>query len=139
MARQGTAPTAAGPPLARLYEQAGLPAWGLPQELAAAYGGDLGFTEPCAYANFVASVDGVTALGPEYPSSGSAISGHDPADRFVMGLLRACADIVPIVAGTLRATPCRRRTPRHTYPASAAAYAALPPTPCRVADPPLPP
>ena len=42
---------------------------------------------------------------PEYPSSGSAISGHDPADRFVMGLLRACADVVLIGAGTLRATP----------------------------------
>jgi hypothetical protein len=82
MARQSTVPAAAGPPLARLYEQAGLPAWGLPRELAAVYGGDLGFTEPCVYANFVASVDGVTALGPEYPSSGSVISGHDPADRF---------------------------------------------------------
>jgi hypothetical protein len=102
MARQNTAPTAAGPPLARLYEHAGLPAWGLPQELAAVYGGDLGFTEPCVYANFVASVDGVTALGPEYPSSGSAISGHDPADRFVMGLLRACADMLAGRAETSR-------------------------------------
>src|SRR6266851_5158422 len=125
MARQRTAPTAAGPPLARLYEQAGLPAWGLPQELAAVYGGDLGFTEPCVYANFVASVDGVTALGPEYPSSGSVISGHDPAGRFLMGLLRACADIVLIGAGTLRATPGHRWTPRHIYPAAADGYAAL--------------
>ena len=92
------------PPLTRLYEQAGLPACGLPRSLAAVYGGDLGFGEPCVYANFVASVDGVTALGSEYPSSGSAISGRDPADRFVMGLLRACADVVLIGAGTLRAT-----------------------------------
>ena len=81
-------------PLARLYERAGLPAWPLPRVLADVYGGDLGFRQPCVYANFVASVDGVTALGPEYPSSGSAISGHDPADRFVMGLLQACADVV---------------------------------------------
>src|SRR6059058_3965143 len=92
-------------PLARLHERAGLPFWGLPPPLAAAYGGDLGFARPCVYANFVASMDGVTALGPEYPSSGSAISGHAPADRFVMGLLRACADVVLIGAGTLRATP----------------------------------
>src|SRR5258708_16734275 len=137
MARQGTAPTAAGPPVARLYEQAGLPAWGLPQELATVYGGDLGFTEPCVYANFVASVDGVTALGPEYPSSGSVISGDDPADRFVMGLLRACAAIVLIGAGTLRATPRHRCTPRHIFPAAAAGYAPLRPSLPPTRDPPL--
>jgi riboflavin biosynthesis pyrimidine reductase len=77
------------------------------------------------YANFVASVDGVTALGPEYTSSGSAISGHDPADRFVMGLLRACADVVLIGAATLRATPGHLWTPGHVCPAAAAGYAAL--------------
>ena len=60
-------------------------------------------------------MDGVTALGPEYPSSGSAISGHDPADRFVMGLLRACADVVLIGAGTLRATPGHLWTPGHVW------------------------
>jgi len=106
-------------PLARLYERAGLPFWGLPPPLAAAYGGDLGFARPCVYANFVASMDGVTALGPEYPSSGSAISGHDPADRFVMGLLRACADVVLIGAGTLRASPGHLWTPGHVCPAAA--------------------
>lgn len=112
-------------PLNLLYEAPGLPRWGLPRALAAAYGGDLGFPEPCLYANFVASVDGVTALGPEYASSGSAISGHDPADRFVMGLLRACADVVLIGAGTLRATPGHLWTPGHVCPAAGAGYAAL--------------
>ena len=77
------------------------------------------------YANFVASMDGVTALGPEYPSSGSAISGHAPADRFVMGLLRACAHVVLIGAGTLRATPGHLWTPGHVCPAAADDYAAL--------------
>lgn len=97
--------------LSVLYKESGLPGWGLPAGLAAAYGGDLGFAEPCTYANFVASLDGVTALGPEHPASGSAISGREPADRFVMALLRACADAVLIGAGTLRATPdtCGRR------------------------------
>jgi riboflavin biosynthesis pyrimidine reductase len=126
MAGQGTVPTAAGPPpLARLYEQAGLPAWGLPRELADVYGGDLGFPELCVYANFVASLDGVTALGPEDPSSGSVISGEDPADRFVMGLLRACADVVLIGAGTLRATPGHVWTPGYICPEAALGYAAL--------------
>jgi len=113
------------PRLTALYEQEGLPAWGLPRALADVYGGDLGFREPCVYANFVASVDGVTALGPEYPSSESAISGHDPADRFVMGLLRACADVVLIGAGTLRATPGHLWTPAHVCPAATGGYAAL--------------
>jgi riboflavin biosynthesis pyrimidine reductase len=113
------------PPLAGLYERAGLPAWPLPRVLADVYGGDLGFRQPCVYANFVASVDGVTALGPEYPSSGSAISGHAPADRFVMGLLRACADVVLIGAGTLRATPGHLWTPAHVCPAAADGYAAF--------------
>ena len=122
-------------PLARLYERAGLPFWGLPPPLAAAYGGDLGFARPCVYANFVASMDGVTALGPEYPSSGSAISGHDPADRFVMGLLRACADVVLIGAGTLRATPGHLWTPGHVCPAAADDYAALRRSLGRTADP----
>lgn len=111
--------------LSLLSEEPGLPGWGLPAGLAAAYGGDLGFAEPCTYANFVASLDGVTALGPEYPSSGSAISGHNPADRLVMGLLRACADVVLIGAGTLRATPSHRWSPAHVCPAAADAYAAF--------------
>ncbi|MEH0580458.1 hypothetical protein QBA54_39845 [Streptomyces sp. B21-108] len=95
MAGPDTAPTAPVPhaePLLRLYEDPAAPRWSLPRALAALYGGDLGFPEPCLYANFVASLDGVVALGPEYPSSGSTISGREPADRFVMGLLRACAD-----------------------------------------------
>src|SRR5258706_13408632 len=90
-ARKATAPTAAGPPLARLYEQAGLPAWGLPQELAAVYGGGLGVTEPCVYANFVAARDGGKAPGPEYPAPGSGVSGPDPADPFATGCSLAAA------------------------------------------------
>lgn len=112
-------------PLELLYEAPGLPRWGLPSALAMAYGGDLGFTRPCVYGNFVASLDGVVALGPEYPSSGAAISGGEPADRFVMGLLRACADAVLIGAGTLRATPGHRWTPAHVCPAAAADFADL--------------
>jgi riboflavin biosynthesis pyrimidine reductase len=130
--------TPAGPrPLAKLYEQAGLPAWGLPPELADIYGGDLGFPARWVYANFVASVDGVTALGPEYPSSGSAISRGEPADRFVMGLLRACADIVLIGAGTLRATPDHLWTPSYVFPAAADGFAALRRSLGRPADPQL--
>lgn len=128
MAGPDTAPTAPAPraaPLVRLYEEPGLHRWTLPPALAALYGGDLGFSEPCLYANFVASLDGVVALGPEHPSSGSTISGREPADRFVMGLLRACADAVLIGAGTLRASPRHRWTPEHVYPGAVADFALL--------------
>ncbi|WP_431045605.1 dihydrofolate reductase family protein [Streptomyces sp. P1-3] len=123
-AAPGASPVRAEP-LVPLYEEPGLPLWRLPPALAALYGGDLGFTEPRLYANFVASLDGVVALGPEHPSSGSTISGREPADRFLMGLLRACADAVLIGAGTLRASPRHRWTPEHVYPPAAADYARL--------------
>lgn len=127
MAGKDASPPSVGlpAPLTVLYQRAGLPTWSVPTLLADCYGGDLGFQRPCVYANFVASLDGVTALGPEYPSSGSTISGRDPADRFVMGLLRACADVVLIGAGTLRATPKHRWTPAHVCPAAADGYLAL--------------
>jgi riboflavin biosynthesis pyrimidine reductase len=112
-------------PLEVLYEATGLPALPLPPALSKVYGGDLGLTLPSVYGNFVASIDGVAALGPEHPSSGSAISGREPADRFVMGLLRACADAVLVGAGTLRATPRHQWTPDHVYPAAAADFADL--------------
>jgi riboflavin biosynthesis pyrimidine reductase len=65
--------------------------------------GTSGFALPSA--KFVTSLDGVVAPGPEYPFSGSAISGGGDADRFVLGRLRACSDAVLIGAGALRSTP----------------------------------
>ncbi|WP_051450772.1 RibD family protein [Actinospica robiniae] len=112
-------------PLVRLYEDPDLLREPLPAELARLYGGELGFTEPCLYANFVSSLDGVVALGPEFPSSGSTISGHAPADRFTMGLLRACAHAVLVGAGTLRASADHRWVPEYVYPAAADAFSAL--------------
>jgi riboflavin biosynthesis pyrimidine reductase len=118
-------PVYACPPLETLFDQTDPAAWPLPAALGALYGGALDLPAPGLYANFVASIDGVAALGPEHPSSGSAISGREPADRFVMGLLRACADAVLIGAGTLRATPTHHWTPEHVYPDAAPEFAAL--------------
>lgn len=113
-------------PLTPLYEHPALPRWDrLPAALTALYGGPIGFSTPCLYANFVSSLDGVVALGPEYPSSGSTISGREPADRAVMGLLRACASAVLVGAGTLRATPTHRWIPEHVYPPASAEFADL--------------
>ena len=99
-------------PFEVLFE-ADLPAYKLPVDLQHLYG-RLGFPSPVLYSNFVSSVDGVVTLG-STPSAGSVISGKHPADRFLMGLLRACADAVVIGAGTLRATPGHLWTPGHVY------------------------
>lgn len=111
-------------PLEALYEVPGLPTFKLPDELVTAYGGSLGFTKPRLYANFVASIDGVAAI-PDKPQSSHLIAAGSEADRFVMGLLRACADAVLIGAGTLRSSPHTRWTAEHAYPPAAELYAEL--------------
>jgi riboflavin biosynthesis pyrimidine reductase len=95
----------------------------LPVDLQHVYG-RLGFPTPSLYSNFVSSVDGVVALG-STPSAGSVISGKYAADRFLMGLLRACADAVIIGAGTMRATPGHLWTPGHVYPDLATEFTVL--------------
>jgi riboflavin biosynthesis pyrimidine reductase len=109
-------------PFEVLYE-ADVHAYKLPADLHHLYG-RLGFATPIVYSNFVASVDGVVTLGSK-PSAGSIISGKYPADRFLMGLLRACADAVVIGAGTLRATPGHLWTPAHVYPELATEFTSL--------------
>jgi riboflavin biosynthesis pyrimidine reductase len=109
------------------------PSFELPPDLERIYG-RLGFAPQVLYANFVASIDGVVALGPT-PSAGSVISGRDPADRFLMGLLRACADAVVLGAATLRATPGHLWTPGHVAPAFSEPFAALRATLGRAPEP----
>jgi riboflavin biosynthesis pyrimidine reductase len=109
-------------PFEVLYE-ADLPAYKLPVDLQQLYG-RLGFAGTVVYSNFISSVDGVVTLG-STPSAGSVISGKDPADRFLMGLLRACADAVVIGAGTMRATPGHLWTPAHVYPSLATEFTSL--------------
>lgn len=95
----------------------------MPEILERVYGG-LGFEEPVLYSNFVASLDGVVALGSK-PSAGSLISGRYQADRFLMGLLRACADAVLLGNGTLRSTPGHHWTPEHVFPDLTESFADL--------------
>jgi len=76
------------------------------------------------YSNFVASIDGVVALG-DGKSAGSLISAKAASDRFLMALLRACADAVLIGGGTLAATPGHHWTAAHVAPNMAESFAAL--------------
>lgn len=111
-------------PLELLFEAPGLASFDLPDELVALYGGPLSFTEPRLYANFVASVDGIVAL-PALLESSHLIAAGSEHDRFVMGLLRACADVILIGAGTLHGSPQTRWTAEHAYPPAASLYAEL--------------
>ena len=78
------------------------------------------------YANFVSSIDGIVAIESGKAPSGGIISGRNEADRFVMGVLRALADVVLVGAGTARAEGRRATwTPEYVFPAGAEAFKTL--------------
>jgi riboflavin biosynthesis pyrimidine reductase len=111
-------------PLEALYDAPELSSSALTPTLEALYGGGLALEEPRVYANFVSTLDGVVAI-PALAQSNQLISDGSEGDRFVMGLLRAFADVVLIGAGTLAGSPCGTWTPERAYPAAAADYAEL--------------
>jgi riboflavin biosynthesis pyrimidine reductase len=81
---------------------------------------------PHVIGNFVASLDGVVSLGVPGKAGGGEISGFNPHDRMVMGVLRAAADAVVIGAGTLRASSANHVwTADYIYPQLADAYLEL--------------
>ena len=86
--------------------------------------GRSGSSEPRLFANFVATADGVVAI-PSLPQSNKLIAGGSAADRFVMGLLRACADVVVIGSGTLLGSPGGLWTPEQAFPDAADGFAEL--------------
>lgn len=96
----------------------------LPDELRDLYGGGLDFDEPCLFANFVETVDGVVAI-PDLPRSNALIAAGSEADRFVMALLRASADAILVGSGTMRASPNGTWRPDRAYPPAADAFAEL--------------
>jgi riboflavin biosynthesis pyrimidine reductase len=114
----------AGQPLELLFERARSDPFDLPAALRKSYGGALGLPSVCLFANFVASLDGIVAL-PGDRESGQIISGRNVADRFVMGLLRACADAVLLGAGTFRKSAGHLWHPERIYPPAAAEFADL--------------
>jgi riboflavin biosynthesis pyrimidine reductase len=120
-----------------LYETDGLPRFDLPSELAAAYPGSLGFERPRLVTNFVQTIDGVVAI-PDVAGSNALVADDSEADRFVVGLLRACAHAVVIGSGVLEASEKGLWKAESVYPAAADAFAelrrrlGLPPAPERV-------
>jgi riboflavin biosynthesis pyrimidine reductase len=111
-------------PLRVLHEAAGLAAFPLPEPLAERYGGTLGFDGSPLISNFVSTVDGVVAI-PDVPASPKVLGDASDADRFVMGLLRACAGALLMGASTFRASSEARWTAASLYPAAADDFAEL--------------
>ena len=101
----------------------------LPSGLRGLYDGDLHFQtapagRPLVFANFVSTLDGVVSYAIKGHASGSAISGSDPAYRFIMGLLRASADAIIVGARTVHDTgPQSLWTPESIYPDAKQLYA----------------
>jgi len=94
----------------------------LPPGLRELYDGDLRFREspagrPFIIANFVSTLDGVVSYEIKGQAGGSAVSGFDTADGFIMGLLRASADAIIVGARTVHdASPEGLWIPEYTYP-----------------------
>jgi riboflavin biosynthesis pyrimidine reductase len=107
-----------------LWEQADVPEHDLPEELRERYGGGLGFDGPCVYANFVKTLDGVVAI-PGLEQSNALVADSSDDDKFLMGLLRALADVVLIGSGTLLASTKGRWRPEGVYPEAKGAFAEL--------------
>jgi riboflavin biosynthesis pyrimidine reductase len=100
----------------------------LPSSLAGRFPGELvvelGTERPTIVANFVSTLDGIVALGPSEPNAGGGeISGFSDADRFMMAMLRAMADVVVVGAGTVRVGKRHVWNAAHVQPAFAAAFA----------------
>ena len=107
-----------------LWEEAGLPEQSLPEGLRALYGGPFGLPEQVLYANFVETLDGIVAL-PPVEKSNALVADSSDADKFLMGLLRATADVVLVGSGTLLASPKGMWRPAGVYPKLADVFAEL--------------
>jgi riboflavin biosynthesis pyrimidine reductase len=120
---QTRSPSSEGQPhFESLFETSGLTGFDLPKSLERAYG-RFGLASSVVYGNFVASVDGIVAI-PGVSRASSLISGGDPADRFLVALLRAAADAIVIGAGTFRQHE-GPWTAEHAYPDPSAQFAEM--------------
>lgn len=115
-------------PLETLFETKRGKALPLPPRLARLYGRlrmPLARARPYVISNFVTTLDGIVSLGEKGHASGGDISGRNPEDRMLMGLLRAASDAVIVGAGTLEVDRRHVWTAERMVPALAREYRAL--------------
>src|SRR5512135_1351510 len=115
-------------PLETLLDRIGGDDIPLPPGLATLYGPlrfPLQKVRPYVIGNFVTTLDGVASLSAPGLSGGGPISGSNPHDQMVMGLLRAVADAVIVGAGTLRSVPNHLWTAEYIFPALSDSYRRL--------------
>lgn len=102
---------------------------GLPDDFRRVYGGD--WVLPGAdqgvytYSNFVVSRDGRVSFAIEGHEGGGDVSGFNPHDQWLMGLLRARADAVIVGAQTLRSESEHIWTAEFIFPTDTEAFHAL--------------
>ena len=102
----------------------------LPEAITAFYDGQLAFSSwpqgrSLIIGNFVQTIDGIVSLKIPHQSGGGVISGGNEEDRFIMGLLRACADAVIVGVGTLHEDSGHLWTPEFIYPPMAEQFVEL--------------
>jgi riboflavin biosynthesis pyrimidine reductase len=102
---------------------------GLPKAIRAVYQGDWVIPETASglycYSNFVMSHDGRVSFNVPGHEGGGDVSGFNPHDQWLMGLLRARADAVIVGANTLRTESEHIWTPEFIYPGDADGFGAL--------------
>lgn len=111
-------------PITLVYERDDLPRFELPGGIRRLHGGDFGLPRRCLVANFVSTIDGVVSI-PSLRRSNRVIADDSESDRFMMALLRACADVILVGSGTLIGSPSARWQVGSAYPAAAAELAEL--------------
>lgn len=101
----------------------------LPEPIRRIYQGDWRMPEingrPYTFVNFVTARDGRISFAEPGHLSGADISGFSAPDRWVMALLRACADAVLMGEGTLHAEPQHLWTCDFIFPEDGQAFLEL--------------
>lgn len=101
----------------------------LPPAFQEAYAGDWVIPESDAgcyrYSCFVISHDGKVSFSVPGHEGGGDVSGFNPYDQWIMGLLRARADAVVVGANTLRTESEHKWTCEYIYPSDASAFQSM--------------
>jgi riboflavin biosynthesis pyrimidine reductase len=102
---------------------------GLTPELAGRYDGDLRIPlhadRATVVANFAMTLDGVVSMDTHGRTGGAEISGFSTTDRFLMGVLRAMADVVLVGGAVARRARRIARTPGAVAPEGSTAFGEL--------------